>query len=268
MTCAVKWKRVRVRRACRWLAVFGVLCIACFVVAWFAFPFSLERLRDYPVSERTLDRDGNLLRVYVGPTGEIRFPVAAADISPWLVKATVAVEDERFFWHPGVDPVAICRAILQNVAAFEIRSGASTITMQLVRMVNPRPRTLPSKMIEAFHALQVTTWTSKEETLVAYLNLTPYGGNLRGVEAASLRYYGKRAKHLDPRRGGAPRGSTPVTVAVVARPALQAGSRQTRRCSQRDAPERYHHGSAVRGGIGREARGAAPSVAVDRASLQ
>jgi len=106
-------------------------------------------------------------------------------MSPWLVQATIAVEDQRFFKHPGVDPVAVLRAALQNVKAGRVLSGASTLDMQVCRMMEGRDRTLASKLIESFRALQLNQLKSKKEILTLYLNVAPYGGNLLGVEAAA-----------------------------------------------------------------------------------
>jgi penicillin-binding protein 1C len=112
------------------------------------------------------------------------------------VKATIAVEDRRFYSHLGVDLAAILRAGWQDITRLKIHSGASTITEQLVRILDQRPRTFVSKAVEAFCALKLERQRSKDALLEAYLNLAPYGGNLRGAEAAALRYFGKSARDL------------------------------------------------------------------------
>lgn len=117
-------------------------------------------------------------------------------MSPWLIQATIAVEDERFYSHFGVDPLAVIRAAAQNIAARRIVSGASTLNMQLCRMMDNRPRTLWAKLVESFRAIQLDRLMRKDEIIELYLNVAPYGGNLRGVEAASLAYFGKHAKDL------------------------------------------------------------------------
>ena len=132
----------------------------------------------------------------VGPDEQWRYPVRMADVSPWLIQATIAVEDERFYRHPGVDPAAVLRAAAQNLLAGRIVSGASTLDMQVCRMMDDRPRTCTAKIIEAFRALQLNRLMNKDQILETYLNVAPYGGNLRGVEAASLAYFNKRAKDL------------------------------------------------------------------------
>ena len=118
---------------------------------------------------------------------ECRYEELPADV----VKAIVHKEDKYFFWHFGINPVALVRAVFQNSVSGEIKSGASTITMQVVRMIEPRPRTFKSKMIEMFRALQLEVHYSKKEILTIYLNHVPYGGNIEGVKAASLLYFGQ-----------------------------------------------------------------------------
>jgi penicillin-binding protein 1C len=163
---------------------------------WHAAPFPWEQLERWPTGPAVTDRHGTPMRRLVGADDQWRTPVALAEMSPWLIDATIAVEDERFARHPGVDPVAVVRAAVQNVRAGEIVSGASTITMQVCRMVDERPRTIVAKMIEAVRALQLEGRLTKDRILEAYLNIAPYGGNRRGVEAASAAYFGKRAADL------------------------------------------------------------------------
>jgi penicillin-binding protein 1C len=186
----------RLWRRGRWAAMAVGIAAVATIIAWYAAPFDLDRLDAYPRSDRVIDREGRTLRVWTSETGEIRIPVALGSLSPWIVRATIAVEDQRFRSHPGVDVLAVARAFVQNIRRGEIHSGASTLTMQVVRMLENRPRTFTSKLIEAFHAIQLDRWRSKDEILEAYLNLAPYGGNLRGVEAASRRYFGKSASEL------------------------------------------------------------------------
>ncbi len=141
-------------------------------------------------------RDGTTAHVFLAPDERWRVPVALDEVDPAYVTALVALEDERFWWHPGVDPAAIARAAWTNLRRGRVVSGASTLTMQLVRVLEPRPRTLKSKGIEALRAMQLELHLSKEEILEAYLTFTPYGRNVEGLEAAALSVYGHRATHL------------------------------------------------------------------------
>ena len=190
-------------RRLRWALV---MTAAALVLPWAAYrilswvfpsrPGRLVELRSARISTVVLDRTGEPLRVFLGKDDSRLFWVRLEDINPRVIQATVAVEDERFFQHAGVDPVAVGRACLSNLSSGRVVSGASTVTMQIMRMAGRRPRTVWSKMIEAFRALQLEERLSKNEILELYLNLAPYGGNLVGVEAASLRYFGKHACDL------------------------------------------------------------------------
>jgi penicillin-binding protein 1C len=178
------------------LALLSGLSAVASVVVWHLCAFPRERLQQWCTSPAVLDIKGRPMFSIVGPDEQWRYPVAMEDISPWLVQATIAVEDERFYHHPGVDPAAILRAARQNLLAGRIVSGASTLDMQVCRMMDNRPRTCRAKIVEAFRALQLNRLMSKRQILEVYLNIAPYGGNLRGVEAASLAYFNKRAKDL------------------------------------------------------------------------
>ncbi|HVP10282.1 MAG TPA: penicillin-binding protein 1C [Phycisphaerae bacterium] len=191
------------KRGCQWrrrLLPGCVLSMAVFMAAlsvcWILLPFPLDRLDHWPVSPVVYDRNGRLLFSTVGKDDQWRRPVPLDRISLWLTKATVAVEDERFYQHPGVDPIAIVRAIGQNVRHGRIVSGASTITMQIARMMDDRPRTWSAKTAEAFRAIQLERCRDKWGILETYLNMAPYGGNIRGVEAAAQAYFGKHAADL------------------------------------------------------------------------
>lgn len=146
-----------------------------------------------PFSTTVYAEDGTLLAAYLAEDDAWRLPVRLEETSPDLIRALIEKEDARFFWHPGVDPIALARAAYQNLARGEIVSGASTITMQTARLLEPRPRTLASKAIEAIRAVQLELRYSKEEILELYLTHLPYGGNVEGVAAASLVYFKRPA---------------------------------------------------------------------------
>lgn len=141
-------------------------------------------------------RDGGVAHATLAPDDRWRLPASVDTVDPAYVAALLAYEDARFRWHPGVDPLAVGRAVAQNVSAGRVVSGASTLTMQVVRLSEPRPRTLASKATEAVRAVQLELRLSKDEILSAYLRLAPYGGNLEGVEAASWAYFGHGADTL------------------------------------------------------------------------
>ncbi|MBK8267581.1 MAG: penicillin-binding protein 1C [Planctomycetes bacterium] len=195
-------RRNRLRRR-RWARRAGIgaaclvpLCILAFLALNALFPFRLERLTDWPQTRWVTARSGETILAVTGSDEHWRRPVPLADMSPWLCQAIVAVEDERFAWHPGVDPIAVCRAALDSAKAGRVVSGASTLTMQLCRMASPRSRSVTAKIIESFRAVQLELAWSKPQILETYLNVAPFGGNIRGVAAAADFYWGKRPADL------------------------------------------------------------------------
>ena len=148
-----------------------------------------------PASVEVLDRNGRALRTALAED-LYSVPVSLDHVSPWVVVATLAAEDRRFYEHPGVDVRSLARALWQDARAGRAVSGGSTITQQLARALEPRPRTFVGKIEEAWRALKLERRASKREILEAYLNRAPYGRGARGVEAAARVYYGIPAKDL------------------------------------------------------------------------
>jgi len=161
-----------------------------------AFPPALGRLAS--VGTEVLARDGRTLALLPAHGGVWRFRVRAEDVAPVLLETLVAIEDRRFWWHPGIDPLALARAAMQDLRAGRIVSGGSTLTMQAARLLEPRPRTVASKLIEMARAVQLEWHFSKREILGIWLSLAPYGGNLEGVRAGSLAWFGRGPALLDP----------------------------------------------------------------------
>lgn len=193
-----RWQRWRKRFRVAYVgtAAFGLVGAITVAILWHLFPFPIERLERWPSSPVVTDRSGTVLLQVVGRDEQWRQPVRLDEMSPWLPLAIVAAEDERFWSHHGVDPIAVGRAALQNFRAGRTVSGASTITMQVCRMADDRPRTWSAKLIESFRAVQLEQLRSKPELLELYLNVAPFGGNIRGVEMATRTYFGKRACDL------------------------------------------------------------------------
>ncbi len=159
-----------------------------------AFPPPLER--GAAVSIMVSDRDGRPLRALPLDNGTWRFAADLDGIDPVFVEALLEVEDQRFWSHGGVDWIGMVRATWSSAKAGRVVSGGSTITMQTARLLEPRPRTVRSKLIEMFRAHQIEARLSKPEILELYLTLTPYGGNLEGIRAASWRYFGRAPDRL------------------------------------------------------------------------
>ncbi|WP_081422008.1 penicillin-binding protein 1C [Tardiphaga robiniae] len=168
------------------------------IAAWMASlgPLPLEQARK--ISTTVIDRNGKLLRAYAMTDGRWRLPVdAKTSVDSGYLNILLGYEDKRFYSHHGVDPLALARAALQLVTRGEIVSGGSTITMQLARLIEPRQqRSISAKIRQAVRALQIERQMSKDQILDLYLALAPFGGNLEGLRAASIAYFGKEPKRL------------------------------------------------------------------------
>ncbi|MFA5123430.1 penicillin-binding protein 1C [Zavarzinia sp.] len=184
----------RLRRLGAGVIVFAVLLLGGAFAFDRLFPLPLDRVAER--SSVVLDAGGEPLRAFQTADGIWRFTAAPADVDPLYLKMLIAYEDRRFADHPGVDALAVLRAAGQALAAGHIVSGASTLTMQTARLIEPRPRTIGAKLIEMARALQLEWHFSKDEILGLYLTLAPFGGNLEGVRAASLFYFGKEPSSL------------------------------------------------------------------------
>jgi penicillin-binding protein 1C len=161
-----------------------------------AFPPPLDSAQI--VSSEVLDADGDLLRAFATPEGRWRLKTTVADVDPQFLRMLVAYEDRRFYDHRGIDPIALGRAFVQLVSHGRIVSGGSTLTMQVARLIEPRSeRSIPAKLRQMFRAFQLERRLTKTEILNLYLTHAPYGGNLEGVRAASLAYFGREPARLD-----------------------------------------------------------------------
>jgi penicillin-binding protein 1C len=187
------------------LAIFSTLVrhryrLALALLALLAGFLLFDRL--YPLStELTYSRiilssDSVPLHSFLNQQDKWRMKTELHEISPELRKAFIYKEDRFFYYHPGINPLALLRASFQNIFHLKKTSGASTISMQVVRLLEPRPRTYLSKLIEVVRTLQLELHHSKEEILALYLNLVPYGGNIEGVKAASLLYFDRMPDKL------------------------------------------------------------------------
>jgi len=173
-------------------ATVGTLTVAALLDA--AFPPDLTRYNTRATA--VADRSGKVLRLFPTADGTIRIAAKPGDVDPTYLKLLLAFEDKRFGLHPGVDPLAVLRATGQNLAAGRVVSGASTLTMQVARLLEPRPRTYRAKAVEALRAIQLAWHFDSDELLGMYLTLAPMGGNLEGVRAATLAYFGKEPDRL------------------------------------------------------------------------
>ena len=187
----------RIKRVAAASAAVGLILIGVFA-AWVVSLGPLPLAQARQVSTTIVDRNGKLLRAYAMADGRWRLPVdAKTGVDPGYLKLLLAYEDRRFYSHSGVDPFALGRAALQLITRGHIVSGGSTITMQLARLMEPRrERSVYAKLRQMVRALEIERQLNKDQILDLYLALAPFGGNLEGVRAASIAYFGKEPKRL------------------------------------------------------------------------
>ena len=176
----------------------GIFLLAIFllfkILDWVS-PLNMERLS---YSTVVLSSDGSIMSAFLSKDDKWRIQIRKEDIPVTLKKAFIFKEDKYFYYHPGINLIALMRAFFQDIRARKVVSGASTITMQVARMLSPEPRTFLNKFKEIFRALQLELHYSKQEILEMYFNLLPYGGNVEGIKAASLIYLHKLPINLSP----------------------------------------------------------------------
>jgi len=169
-----------------------IFCIA-FLLFWFSLP---KPLFNDPLSRVVLSKNKQLLGAHISSDEQWRFPPLNQTPNKFA-SAIVAFEDKRFYYHIGVDPVAIARAFYLNVKQGYVVSGASTLSMQVIRLAEHNPRrTLWAKFKELFKAMRLELAYSKQEILALYASHAPFGGNVVGLEAASWRYFGRNPTQL------------------------------------------------------------------------
>ncbi len=187
----------RMKKLLKILLITSLLFIAAFVSFSFAFIGWTDEGADAFAGGLILrDAAGEVMRVSLGEGDVDCRPYYDADENDWIVKALVASEDGEYWTHYGVRPLSVLRAAFQNIFYGRCISGASTITMQAVRLVKPHPKTMWWKWKEAVMAIKMEREKSKIWILSQYLNRAPYGSNFIGIEAAARGWFGKGAKDL------------------------------------------------------------------------
>jgi penicillin-binding protein 1C len=175
----------------------AVVAAVAGVALWTASLGPLPRVDAIEYSTLVVDREGRLLRPYATAEGRWRLPATIENVDPRYLAMLLEYEDRRFRSHPGVDPFALTRAAYQWATRRHIVSGGSTLSMQVARLLEPRgERSLSAKARQIVRALELEWSLSKDQILALYLSLAPYGGNLEGVRAASLAYFGKEPRRL------------------------------------------------------------------------
>ncbi len=180
------------KRLTRILTSLGFLCLSGWLFD-IKSPISLKPLTQ---TQLIVAEDGTPLRAFADTQGIWRYPIDLNQVSPLYIQALLTYEDQWFWSHPGINPFALTRALLQNIRSQHIISGGSTLTMQVVRLIDPQPKTLSGKFIQILRALQLEWHYSKRDILQYYLNYAPFGGTLQGVQAASYSYLHKSATEL------------------------------------------------------------------------
>jgi penicillin-binding protein 1C len=207
--------RLRKRRLSMLAACLGALLLAPFALDRL-FPPNLSRL--HAVGVEVQDRDGRILSVLPAPGGFWRLATKPEDVSPILLDLLIAAEDRRFHDHLGVDPLALGRAAGQWLRTGRVVSGGSTLTMQAARLLEPRPRGLRAKAIEIFRAFQLEARFSKREILSIWLTLAPQTGNIEGIRAGALAWFGRPGQRLDAAEAA-------LLIALARRPAALSPDR-------------------------------------------
>ncbi|MGI9524049.1 MAG: penicillin-binding protein 1C [Hyphomicrobiaceae bacterium] len=157
----------------------------------------LSFVRANALSSSIVDRNGKLLRAYTTPSGHWRLPVIPQDVDQRYLALLFAFEDQRFYQHSGIDGWAMARAFVQVLQHGRIVSGASTLTMQVARLLDGQHnRSIAGKLKQIAQALQLEQLKTKNQILELYLKLAPFGGNLEGIRAGSLAYFGKEPRRL------------------------------------------------------------------------
>ena len=172
--------------------IFLATLVFAFVLASIISPLKIET--EY--SKIITAKDGTILHAFLTSDEKWRLKTELDEISPEMQRAIVHKEDRYFKYHIGINPIAVSRALFRNITTGRRTSGASTITMQVARMLNRKPRTYGNKLREMFRAVQLELSYSKKEILQLYLNLVPYGGNIEGVKSASVFYLNKSPDQL------------------------------------------------------------------------
>ncbi|MCX6865097.1 MAG: transglycosylase domain-containing protein, partial [Verrucomicrobia bacterium] len=171
-------------------------CLLGLSIIWWLLPQPQIYRPDVSWSRAVMDRHGTLLHLSTAADGRYRLRTSLGDVNPQWIEATLVKEDRWFRWHPGVNPVALMRAVWGSVTGHPA-GGASTLTMQVARMRwNLETRTVTGKISQIFRALQLERHYSKNQILEAYFNLAPYGGNVEGAGAAAWLWCGRAAAQV------------------------------------------------------------------------
>lgn len=176
------------------IALISILLLPTFLLLDWFFPLTLPQPSEY--TQVVVAEDHTPLRNFPDKKGNWQYPIDSNIVSSNYLTALIAYEDQYFYSHPGVNPIALFRALWQNASNGRVISGGSTLTMQVARIIDPHKRSIPGKSKQIFRALQLEWHLTKQDILTLYLNNAPFGGTIIGVEAASYAYLGKSSQFL------------------------------------------------------------------------
>lgn len=188
----------KMKRLVRYGAIlFASIALFAFCLALLdrLYPLNLARMQDLST---IIYSENQPVHVFHSRDEKWRILTTVAEVDPLYLKTLIAKEDKHFYSHLGVNPFALVRAAYQWIRYGHVVSGGSTITMQTARLLEPRPRKISSKLIEFFRAMQLEWHYSKDEILSIYMTLAPFGGNIEGLNAASMSYFQKTPARLQP----------------------------------------------------------------------
>ena len=190
------WNKLRTHLR-RHRLLYGVIIALIVIWAIIKIFFTPPLLNDAIFGTAYFDKNGELLRITLAPDDKYRLYTPLSEISPNIVRATILYEDKYFYYHPGINPIALIRATINYLSGAAHPAGASTITMQVARMkYDINTREIMGKLKQIAAAIYIDLFYSKDEIITAYLNLAPYGGNIESIGAASLIYFDKPPKNL------------------------------------------------------------------------
>ncbi len=178
------------------LIILVLFLFVVFIVLDWLMPLPIEDFNKRNFAQVVVDKEGQPLRAFPDSQGVWRYPVKLSEVSPLYLEALINYEDRYYYQHFGVNPLAVARAFGQWVWHGELVSGASTLTMQVARILKPHKKSFTGKLGQMFRALQLEWHFDKDEILSYYINYAPFGGPIEGVQAASFAYFGKSAIDL------------------------------------------------------------------------
>ena len=190
------WNKLRTHLH-RHRLLYGVIIALIVIWAIIKIFFTPPLLNDAIFGTAYFDKNGELLRITLAPDDKYRLYTPLSEISPDIIRATILYEDKYFYYHPGINPIALIRATINYLSGVAHPAGASTITMQVARMkYDINTREIMGKLKQIAAAIYIDLFYSKDEIITAYMNMAPYGGNIESIGAASLIYFDKPPKNL------------------------------------------------------------------------